>query len=237
MSIAPATFARAFVLAPLLACGGAGALFGHPASQLARTISDRPAAPQRARAQPAGLIPHTPRVRLMTGRDAAQPAQVPPQEHTPDARQEAGVVPDTADPVDLPISLERIRRRAADDGAPVLTLPPRGDLPTFAVRIERRLPTFWDFVRPGELDTRSRGKTPPHYHAEMLSLITPRWVTPIGSIAGIDVLAIGRVFARAGQAHAEAEARREVQALVAEMERRLANQRAAEREAPERDPP
>jgi hypothetical protein len=223
MRMAVTAVTRAVFVVAMLAWGGAGAaLLAQPAQ-----------APAGERA---------------AGQRPSPPPPAPPAGQEPDAAGE-----DAGAPADLPVSLDRIRRRAADERAPAFTLPAPGELPTFAVTIERRLPRFEDFVLPGELDPGPVGATSP-YHAEMMTMITPPEARPYGAFTGGNLLAVvlqslltGYVgqqvpgwLEQAMRAQREAEARREVQAVVDELERRQAVQElerrrtaqdAAEREA------
>jgi hypothetical protein len=178
-----------------------------------------PAPPTRPAGTPAPEAP---------GAEAGQTAS------KPDSAEEAGEV-------ELPVSLDRIRRRAADERATVFTLPER-EIPTFAIEVERRVPTFWDFVQPGELDPGPIGPSSP-YHTEMMNLITPPVARPYGAFTGGNLLlvALQSLFTgyvgqqvpgwieEAMRAQREAEARREVQAVVEELERRKRAAEAAER--------
>jgi hypothetical protein len=222
MGMASSALARTVAVVALLAWGGAGASL--LAQQPPRTA---PPAPAQAR-------PAAPPADPEEAGDATTRAGSPPQEQdtaTPAEDDDAG----------LPVSLDRIRRRAADERAPVFTLPER-EIPTFAVEVERRLPSFWDFVQPGELDPGPVGATSP-YHSEIMSMITPPQARPYGSFVNGQLLLVALQSLLTGYAgrqvpgwieHAlreqrEAQARREVQAVVDELERRKAAADALER--------
>jgi hypothetical protein len=234
MRMAPVAIARAAACALLLSCGVASATAGEATARApqtpARETAPAPAQPAARDTAPAPRQPQTP---------APPPQQTPPSETAP--AREAAEQGDEENA--LPVSLDRIRRRATDDRAPVFTLPER-EVPTFAVEIERRLPRFEDFVQPGELNPGPVGATSP-YHAEMMSMITPPEARPFGAFTGGNLLLIALQSLLTGymgqqvpgwveqmmREQREAEARREVQAVVEELERRQAEQRARERAA------
>lgn len=130
----------------------------------------------------------------------------------------------------LPVSLDRIRRGLERE--PAIRLPePQG--PVFSVDIEGRLPRFADFV--GE-ETLSRGAAPSTSltHREYLSMVTPPEAQSFGAFspgelaqmaATTAALTLGSQWLVKGikdaiRSRREEQARREVQAVLAELERR-----------------
>lgn len=129
-----------------------------------------------------------------------------------------------------PVSLDRIRRALAHE--PAIRLPePQG--PVFSVNIEARLPAFADFL--GE-ESLSRGPAPSTSlaHREFLAMVAPPQTQSFGAFTPGELVQVAATSAAIGlgsqwliqgikdaiRDKREREARREVQAVLAELERR-----------------
>jgi hypothetical protein len=139
------------------------------------------------------------------------------------------------EPDDLGVSLDRIRRGLERQPSGILD-PSR---PTFQVYIEGRLPTFSEFYANEDFSGGPAGWVP-RGHQEFLDMVTPREAQPFGAFTGTDLLLVGaqslasgvvanalfntipRAIREARRSREEAEARREVQEVLAELARRKA---------------
>lgn len=148
---------------------------------------------------------------------APVPGQAPP------AAQEAA--PATAGPA----ALGRIRSALERAPQAVLTLP---ETPEFVIVIEGKLPRFEDFVAAGEL--RSFAMPVAMTHSEYLGMVTPPEARLFGSSVngelaqvvatsvgtGLALAAIAQALKRAFRSRKEEDAKREVEAVLEELERR-----------------
>lgn len=129
-----------------------------------------------------------------------------------------------------PVSLGRIRRALGRE--PAIRLPePKG--PVFSVNVEGRLPAFADFVGEENL---SRGPAPSTSlsHREFLAMVAPPQTQSFGAFTPGELVQVAATTAAVGlgsqwlvqgikdaiRSKREREARREVEAVLAELERR-----------------
>lgn len=143
----------------------------------------------------------------------------------------------------LPVSVERIRQALEAAPESHLKLPER---PTFSVKVEGRAPRIDDFIDIGEL---VRGPSQPTtlFHQEFLAMVTPPEALPYGSFSpgqlavvapqafatGLAFSTVPSLIREAVRRRREEQARREVQEVLAELERR----RRDEAHAGVSDPP
>jgi len=145
-------------------------------------------------------------------------------------------------PPEATASLGRIRTALEQAPQTVLKMP---DTPEFNVVIEGRLPRFDSFVEPGELTlfAMPRAMT----HSEYLAMVTPHEAQPFASSINGDLVqvmatsvatslalsAIAKALKGAFRSRQEEEAKKEVEAVLAELRRR----EAEKPQPPPPDPP
>jgi hypothetical protein len=121
---------------------------------------------------------------------------------------------DSVRPLDLPVSLERIREGLASDRPSILDALERQ--PNFRVEVQEKRPNFADMFPPGSFDG---GPVPPGglYAYEQQRMLFPNWTPTLFSFDALPLFRqLVNAIGDARRARAAAAAREEVERALAE---------------------